>query len=128
MKDINVATKEELVEVPTISPSRAETIVNWRDSHGPVNNINELTEIPGIGEKTVQRMSEFFTASGTQQDDPEEGEEAGEGEEEGEEAGEDEDGEEGEGEEDGGDDEEDGDPEEDGDEDADPDADPDEAA
>src|ERR1044072_1007482 len=67
MRDINTATKQELVEVPSISPTRAQTILDWREGHGPVKDMSELTQIPGFGERTVQRISEHFTVSGTQQ-------------------------------------------------------------
>ena len=69
MKDINTATQDDLVEVPSISPTKAATILDWRKEHGPINDLDNLTEVPGIGEKTVQRISEHFTAgseSGTQ--------------------------------------------------------------
>ena len=70
MKDINTATQDDLVEVPSISPTKAATILDWRKEHGPINDLDNLTEVPGIGEKTVQRISEHFSAgSGTQSDE-----------------------------------------------------------
>jgi competence ComEA-like helix-hairpin-helix protein len=77
-KDFNSATKEELVEVPTISPTKAASILDWRESHGPVSDMTELNEIPGVGPKTVQRIAEHFTASGTQQPPNEDEDENGE--------------------------------------------------
>jgi len=62
MKDINTATQDDLVEVPSISPTKAATILDWRKEHGPINDLDNLTEVPGIGEKTVQRISQHFTA------------------------------------------------------------------
>jgi competence ComEA-like helix-hairpin-helix protein len=61
MKDFNTATQAELEQVPLISPTRAATIVNWRESHGPIHDMAKLTEIPGIGDRMVQRMAQFFT-------------------------------------------------------------------
>lgn len=72
MKDINSATPAELKEVPHISGNLATIITNWRDRHGPLGDMRELTEIPGVGERTMQRLSERFTVgSGTEPDDDE---------------------------------------------------------
>jgi competence ComEA-like helix-hairpin-helix protein len=118
--DINTATAEEIAQVRLITPKRAEQIVDWRDNtHGPISDLNELEQLPGIGHRTVENMAEMFSASGTQEDeDPGEGapggpteEDEGEGEEddengdEGEEEGEEESEEDGDG--------EDGDPDDD---------------
>ena len=127
MKDINTATAEELAQVPLITPKRAEQIVDWRDnSHGPIANLAELEQLPGIGHRTVEKMAEMFSASGTQQDeDPGEGAPGGPTEEDEAEGEEDDDENGDEGEEEGeGEAEEEGDEdgeEEDGDEDGDPD-------
>lgn len=116
--DINTATAEELAQVRLITPKRAEQIVDWRDhSHGPISDMSQLEELPGIGHRTVEKMAEMFSASGTQEDeDPGEGAPGGPTEEdEGEAEGDDENGEEGD---ENGDE---GEGEEEGDEDGDPD-------
>jgi competence ComEA-like helix-hairpin-helix protein len=126
LKDINDATAEELAKVPLITPARAETIISWRDNHGPIADMAELQEIPGIGQKTVEKMTQYFStsgsstrpepdASGARPDDPTEGEDEGEEAEEGTDSGV----EEGEPdpEDDSDEDEEDEDPDEDPDED-----------
>ena len=80
-KDINEATAEELAQVPLITPKRAENIVEWRKQHGHVDDLAELKEVPGVGQKTVEKMTEFFTTgsgSGTQQPGEDEDETGGE--------------------------------------------------
>lgn len=76
MKDINAATKEELAQVPLISPARADSIIEWRYTHGRISDMAELMSIPGIGERTLQRITKFFSASAEQDDQEDQGQEA----------------------------------------------------
>ncbi len=58
--DINSATREDLEALPGIGPSLAERIVKYRGVHGRFKAIDELDNISGIGEKTVERLKEFL--------------------------------------------------------------------
>lgn len=53
--NINQATKEELMSLPSIGPSRAEEIINYRSDH-PFKTIEEIKNISGIGEKTFEKL------------------------------------------------------------------------
>ncbi|GGE74697.1 helix-hairpin-helix domain-containing protein [Priestia taiwanensis] len=55
---INKATSEELQQIPGIGPTRAETIINYREENGPFKKIEDLLEISGIGEKTLEKMKD----------------------------------------------------------------------
>lgn len=48
---INSANKELLMTIKGIGPVLAETIVNHRQYSGSIMNIDELSRVPGIGEK-----------------------------------------------------------------------------
>jgi competence ComEA-like helix-hairpin-helix protein len=53
---LNIATTEELELLPGIGPSLARQIHTHRTQFGNFTSINELQAVPGIGEKTVQRL------------------------------------------------------------------------
>lgn len=53
---LNIATTEELELLPGIGPSLARRITNHRTQFGNFKSINELQAVPGIGEKTLQRL------------------------------------------------------------------------
>ena len=49
---INSATQTELESLPGIGPSTASKIISGR----PYNNLEDLLEVSGIGEKTLERL------------------------------------------------------------------------
>lgn len=53
---LNMATMEELELLPGIGPSLAHEIYTHRKQFGNFTSIHELLVIPGIGEKTLQRL------------------------------------------------------------------------
>jgi comEA protein len=58
--DINQATEQDLVILPGIGPKRATAIVEWRDRNGPFAHVDELTQVKGIGPKTLDMLKEFI--------------------------------------------------------------------
>lgn len=59
--ELNSATKEELMGLPGIGESRAEAIIAYREAHGAFTEVDELTEVEGIGEKTLEKLREYVT-------------------------------------------------------------------
>ncbi|MCR4711023.1 MAG: ComEA family DNA-binding protein [Clostridia bacterium] len=59
--DLNTATSEELQRIPGIGPVTAEKILKYREENGPFTDLEELLEISGIGEKTLERMKDYLT-------------------------------------------------------------------
>lgn len=55
--DLNRATTGELDTLPGIGPVLAERIVSYREEHGPFKAVGRLRDVPGIGEKTFQRLA-----------------------------------------------------------------------
>jgi competence protein ComEA len=54
--DVNRAGRAELALVPSLGPSRAQSIVDYRAAHGPFAAIDELRKVPGIGPKTLEKV------------------------------------------------------------------------
>lgn len=54
--NINTATAEELDKLNGLGPSKANAIVEYRKEHGKFQKIEDLTQVPGIGEKTIEQF------------------------------------------------------------------------
>lgn len=55
--DLNHATAEQLESLPGIGPSRALTIIRYRDEHGPFPQTQDLMNVSGIGQATYERLA-----------------------------------------------------------------------
>ena len=53
---LNQATTGELETLPGIGPSKAEAIIKYREEVGAFKSIDELTNVSGIGEKTLEKL------------------------------------------------------------------------
>ena len=51
--DINSADKQALMAVRGVGERRAEAIINYRDKYGPFSSIEQLMEVEGIGQATL---------------------------------------------------------------------------
>ncbi len=58
---INTATQEELETLPGIGEVLAQRILLYREEHGAFYEPEELLQVPGIGEKTLEKMKECIT-------------------------------------------------------------------
>ncbi|PRD17556.1 ComEA family DNA-binding protein [Pantoea coffeiphila] len=53
---INSATAQELAATLNgVGLKKAESIVSYRDKYGPFSQVDQLTEVPGIGKALVER-------------------------------------------------------------------------
>lgn len=54
--DINTADAATLEQVKGIGPAKAAAIVDYRKANGPFKSVDDLVNVPGIGEKTVEQL------------------------------------------------------------------------
>nr|WP_325302480.1 helix-hairpin-helix domain-containing protein [uncultured Dysosmobacter sp.] len=54
--DLNTASAEELTALPGIGPELARRIVEHRETAGPFTAVEELLEVPGIGEAKLAAL------------------------------------------------------------------------
>lgn len=57
--DLNTATAQELEALPAIGPVTAQAIVDYRADHGPFRSVQDLLEVKGIGEATLDRIKDL---------------------------------------------------------------------
>ena len=54
--NINTASAAELQRLPRIGPALSQRIVEYRRAHGPFRTAEQVTEVKGIGDKTLEKM------------------------------------------------------------------------
>jgi len=59
--NINTAGKNELTKITGIGPSKAEKIIAFREKIGRFEKKEDLLQIKGIGEKTLEKMKDQIT-------------------------------------------------------------------
>lgn len=55
---INTAFREELQQLPGVGPAIAQRIIDYRSANGLFQNLADLKNVSGIGDKTYERISE----------------------------------------------------------------------
>ena len=58
---INTATEEELSSLSGIGPSKAKQIIEYRNSSGPFKTIEDIKQVPGIGESIYDQIKDYIT-------------------------------------------------------------------
>ena len=60
--NINTASAEELETLPNIGEATAQRIIDYRTQHGNFSSIDDLQNVRGIGEKTLEKLKPFISA------------------------------------------------------------------
>jgi competence protein ComEA len=60
--DINTATLEQLDTLPGIGPKTAQNIIDYRSNNGPFSNVEQLMDVPDIGQVTFDKVKGLVSA------------------------------------------------------------------
>lgn len=58
--NMNLAEQAEWETLPGIGPAKAEAIISYREESGPFQQVDDLINVPGIGEKTLETLREHL--------------------------------------------------------------------
>lgn len=59
--NINRADETQLQEIPGVGPATAEKIIEYRETIGRFQTVEDIKNVSGIGEKTFESMKEYIT-------------------------------------------------------------------
>jgi competence ComEA-like helix-hairpin-helix protein len=62
--NLNTATEDQLMLLPTVGPSKAERVVAWRKKNGGFKRTEDLRHVKGFGYKTWKKLSPFLDIKG----------------------------------------------------------------
>jgi competence protein ComEA len=61
--NINEADVEQLVELPGIGEAKAKDIIQYRETYGYFDRIEDILKVPGIGEVTFNRFKDLIVTN-----------------------------------------------------------------
>lgn len=59
-RDLNKVSRSELIALPGIGPSMAESILAFREEKGSCSSLDELDQVPGIGASKMQLLKKYL--------------------------------------------------------------------
>ena len=59
--NLNTATPDELGTLDGVGPATAQKIIDYRTEHGGFGSVDELDQVPGIGEKRMAALRDHVT-------------------------------------------------------------------
>ena len=59
--NINIAELEELEALSGIGPALGQRIIDYREENGPFQSVEDLLNVKGIGEKTLEKFRDNVT-------------------------------------------------------------------
>jgi len=62
--NLNTATEDQLMLLPTVGPAKAERIVSWRKKNGGFKRVADLRRVKGFGYKTFKKLEGYLDVTG----------------------------------------------------------------
>jgi len=62
--NLNTATEDQLMLLPSVGPAKADRIVAWRKKNGVFKRTADLRRVKGFGYKTFKRLEPFLDIKG----------------------------------------------------------------
>jgi competence protein ComEA len=62
--NLNTATEDQLMLLPSVGPAKAERIVAWRKKNGAFKRVADLRHVKGFGYKSFKRLEPFLDIKG----------------------------------------------------------------
>ena len=59
--NINKATQTELETIPSVGPSTALKIIEYREQNGKFKSIEDIKNVSGIGDAKYEKMKDYIT-------------------------------------------------------------------
>ena len=66
--NINSATQEQLEKLDGIGPVKAQAIIEYRQKNGPFRKLEDIKNVPGVGDATYQKIRKDIALSGRSTD------------------------------------------------------------
>jgi competence protein ComEA len=57
--NLNTATRSELESLPGVGPVLAQRIIDYRETHGPFQTVDELLNVKGIGTALMEKIRDL---------------------------------------------------------------------
>ena len=62
--NLNTANQEQLETFKGVGPAKAQAIIEYRKKNGNFKTVDDLNNVPGIGDKTLAKLKSELTVSG----------------------------------------------------------------
>lgn len=59
--NINSASADEMASVPGLGEKKSQSIVKFREKHGPFARLEDLKKVDGIGDKLFEKIRQYVT-------------------------------------------------------------------
>jgi len=60
--DVNTAEFARLDALPGVAPHEAQAIVDYRSQHGPFQSVEQIKEVPGVSNRSIENVRLEITA------------------------------------------------------------------